>query len=148
MKFPKWAWYAIALLAVLAVVSHVGGVSPLQTCPGSQVYCPGVGCVSGKDKCVTGSRGGPSKVFSKEGFEVMKPKAWNTDWAPTSPPMFTSWPGEGVGSTPALYGSKESFTNKGSVPDDTPLFGSTTPMKKCPDNTRSPDTCLMEFPSF
>ena len=42
----------------------IGGGS----CPGSQIYCPGVGCVSGQDKCFPGARGGPSAVFSKEGF--------------------------------------------------------------------------------
>lgn len=148
MKFPKWAWYALAVVVVLAVVSMSGSVSPLQTCPGSQVYCPGVGCVSGKDKCFAGNPGGASKVFSKEGFEVMKPKPWNADWAPTDPPMYKQWPGAGTRSTPPDYGGKESFTNKGSVPDTTPLFGPTQPMKKCPDNTHSPDTCLMEFPDF
>lgn len=68
-------------------------------CPGSQYYCPGVGCVSGKDKCFAGSMGGPSAVFSKETF-------------------FGKWPGIGAGSKPPLYGTKEAFVSK-SCPDNT-----------------------------
>ena len=68
-------------------------------CPGSQYYCPGVGCVSGKDKCFAGSLGGPTKVFSKETF-------------------FGGWPGIGEGSTPPLYGTKEAFVSK-KCPDNT-----------------------------
>ena len=141
MKFPKWAWYVVAIVALLAVVSHVGGVSPLQPCPGSLVYCPGVGCVSGPDKCFAGNVGGPSKVFSKETFDIPKPKPWDAEWAPTDPHMYKEWPGPGVD-------RREQFTNKGSVPDTTPLFGPSRTQKKCPDGTRTLDTCLMEFPTF
>ena len=57
---------AVGLILVVVLylrLSKLGG-----GCPGSQIYCPGVGCVSGQDKCFPGARGGPSAVFSKEGF--------------------------------------------------------------------------------
>jgi hypothetical protein len=67
MKVPKWAWYVLALVALIAVTSVVSG--PVGAgCPGSQIYCPGVGCVSGPDKCFAGNKGGPSAIFSKETF--------------------------------------------------------------------------------
>ena len=79
-----------ALLLVAAVLYSRGG--GMERCPGTLVHCPGVGCISGRDKCVTGSKGGPSVVFSQEPFE--------------------NWPGVGVASTPPYYGEvgKEMFT--------------------------------------
>ena len=96
--------YAILVgtLVILALIVYVilpGNPMGNAICPGSQYYCPGVGCVSGKDKCFTGSMGGPSKVFSKETF-------------------FGGWPGIGTGSTPPLYGTKEAFVSK-KCPDNT-----------------------------
>lgn len=129
MRVPKWTWYVVVAAVAVAVFY---GVGPMMRpdCPGSQVWCPGVGCVSGPDKCVAGNKGGPSAVFSKEGFEVMKPKPWNADWAKFTDPAFHFWPGAGKKSSPPEYG-KETFVNK-----------------KCPDGTRSDGPCLLEFPSF
>lgn len=83
MKVPKWAWLALAV--VVLVLAVTGGGVGAGKCPGSLVYCPGVGCVSGWDKCTAGSRGGPSAVFSQE--------------------PFTDWPGVGVASVPPKYGA-------------------------------------------
>lgn len=97
-RLPTWAWMPVAVLALLLLVNYV--VRPVvgaKMCPGSQVYCPGVGCVSGQDKCFAGSLGGASKVFSKE--------------------TFSQWPGAGVRATPPVYDvAKESFTT---CPDKT-----------------------------
>ena len=76
LKFPKWTWIVLAILIGLVVMTRVSS-SPGAVCPGSQTYCPGVGCLSGPDKCIPGSRGGPSAVFSKEGFEVGSFPSWN-----------------------------------------------------------------------
>lgn len=89
-KFPQWVWLLAAGILVLGVVTMMGRGMGMTSCPGSQVYCPGVGCVSGHDKCVAGSKGGPSVVFSQEPFE--------------------NWPGVGVASQPPNYGSVEAFT--------------------------------------
>jgi len=129
MKLPRWTWYVV--VAVIAVaVFFMAGVSQPADCPGSQVFCPGVGCVSGPDKCFAGSKGGPTAVFSKEGFDVMKPKPWNADWAAAIMPSFKSWPGKDKPSAPPDYG-KEKFVNR-----------------KCPDGSRTDGPCLMEFPGF
>jgi len=83
-KIAQWVWIAAAGLVLLGVVSSLGGIGGSR-CPGSQVYCPGVGCLSGKDKCIAGAKGGPSVVFSQEPFE--------------------NWPGVGVASKPPNYGA-------------------------------------------
>jgi hypothetical protein len=97
---PRWAWMPLAIIILFFIVNYI--VSPVvgaKTCPGSYVYCPGVGCVSGQDKCFAGSLGGASKVFSKE--------------------TFTSWPGAGVRAEPPVYEvAKETFAMK-SCPDGT-----------------------------
>ena len=127
MKFPKWTLYVVVLVALVALTSLV--TTPVgMGCPGSQIYCPGVGCVSGPDKCFAGNQGGPSAVFSKEGFEVMKPKAWNADWAKFSEHEFHFWPGKGKASIPPEYG-REKFVSK-----------------SCPGGYRSDGPCLMDFP--
>jgi hypothetical protein len=130
MKFPRWTWYVVVAVVALGVIVmfSTAGVEKQADCPGSHVFCPGVGCVSGPDKCFAGNQGGPSAVFSKEGFEVMKPKPWNADWAKAIQPAFESWPGAGTKSIPPDYG-KETFVSK-----------------RCPDGTRSDGPCLMEFP--
>jgi hypothetical protein len=72
LKFPKKVpvWAIVAIVAVLVIVFlSKSGTTTMGQCPGSQVYCAGVGCVSGADKCVPGAAGGPSKVFSKETFQ-------------------------------------------------------------------------------
>jgi hypothetical protein len=78
LKFPKWAPIALValLLVVLVMASHgaVGGGMCLDT----QTYCPGVGCLSGPDKCVPGAKGGPSAVFSKEGYANSSFPQWST----------------------------------------------------------------------
>ena len=94
-KIPIWVWPIVAVVVLFAVVGGGTGLAGMS-CPGSQVYCPGVGCVSGQDKCFPGSRGGASSVFSKE--------------------TFTQWPGVGVRAKPPVY--KESFVNK-KCPDGT-----------------------------
>jgi len=67
-KVPVWA--IVAVVVIVALFLMRGGTQMMVQCPGSQVYCPGVGCLSGADKCTAGAMGGPSKVFSKETFEV------------------------------------------------------------------------------
>lgn len=126
MKFPRWSWYLILAVVAMAAFFMSGPVAD-ASCPGSQVHCPGVGCVSGPDKCIPGNKGGASAVFSREGFDVMKPKPWNADWAAFIPPAFRSWPGTGTPSTPPDYG-KEGFVSK-----------------TCPGKYRSDGPCLMEF---
>jgi len=56
-------WILIGLL-VLVVFGYVSVQGPGVQCNGSMVYCPGVGCVSGPDKCKPSSTGGPSATFS------------------------------------------------------------------------------------
>jgi len=56
-------WILVGLL-VLIVFGYVSVQGPGVQCNGSMVYCPGVGCVSGPDKCKSGSPGGPSAIFS------------------------------------------------------------------------------------
>jgi hypothetical protein len=76
-KLPKWSWAVLAAVVLAGLVLTVRGAVPGGTCPGSQTYCPGVGCLSGPDKCVPGAKGGPSSVFSKEGFEAGSFPSWN-----------------------------------------------------------------------
>ena len=71
---PPLVWMPAIILGLLLLLNYL--VFPAvgkQACPGSQVYCPGVGCVSGQDKCFAGSLGGASKVFSKETFTAECP---------------------------------------------------------------------------
>ncbi len=90
-KIPLWVGLLVGALAIAVLFLRNGGAEALASCPGSLVYCPGVGCVSGMDKCVSGSTGGPNAVFSKETF-----------------------------------------------------VNPCTPMKTCPDGTRTDGPCLME----
>ena len=61
-KIPlKWILLGLLVLMVFGYVSVQG---PGVQCEGSKVYCPGVGCVSGPDKCKPSSIGGPSATFS------------------------------------------------------------------------------------
>uniref|UniRef100_A0A6C0AJT7 Uncharacterized protein n=1 Tax=viral metagenome TaxID=1070528 RepID=A0A6C0AJT7_9ZZZZ len=62
-KLPM-KWLLIGLL-VLIVAGFVSFQAPGVQCPGSMIYCPNVGCVSGPEKCTPGYTGGPSAVFSK-----------------------------------------------------------------------------------
>lgn len=67
-KTPMWVAVLLGVLVIAALVLTKGGAQAIADCPGSQMYCPGVGCISGEDKCFAGSTGGPSQVFSKETF--------------------------------------------------------------------------------
>ena len=68
-KMPMWGWVVLALVVLGAVIAALGSTSAMvRGCPGTGIYCPGVGCVSGQDKCFPGSKGGPTAVFSKETF--------------------------------------------------------------------------------
>jgi hypothetical protein len=77
-RVPKWAYIALAAVVLLALVTKMGGASAVGGCLDTQTYCPGVGCLSGADKCTPGASGGPSIVFSKEGFEASSFPQWNT----------------------------------------------------------------------
>jgi len=99
MKIPMIVWL-LAAVALLFVAFTVIPIATTPSCPGSQIYCPGVGCVSGVDKCVPMHRGGPSRVFSKETFEA--------------------WPGANIRAQPPVY--KEAFVNK-KCPDGTRTDG-------------------------
>lgn len=77
-KVSKWTLVAAAVFAVVVFMVLVPNGGVVKGCPGSQVYCPGVGCVSGPDKCVPGARGGASAVFSKEGFASPPPGVTKT----------------------------------------------------------------------
>lgn len=82
-RIKKWMmWTALALVFVVVLASVGSKAAEVGSCPGSQVYCPGVGCVSGMDKCQSGNSGGASAVFSKETFtnqcRSMKPCAGGT----------------------------------------------------------------------
>jgi hypothetical protein len=69
-KMKKWMWPAVGIavlvIAYMLITPTLG--QNMSMCPGTQYYCPGVGCVSGADKCIPGNRGGASAVFSKETF--------------------------------------------------------------------------------
>lgn len=68
MKLPRtWSLLALAVVAVFAYVIAMRSPT-MNGCLKSQTYCPGVGCVSGPDKCVPQSFGGPSRIFSRETF--------------------------------------------------------------------------------
>lgn len=88
-KLKVWLVAVGAVVVLGVLVMTLSPATGMAGCPSNQVYCPGVGCLSGKDKCVPGAKGGPSAVFSKEGFK--------------------SWPGAGFTSTPPEYGEKETF---------------------------------------
>jgi hypothetical protein len=83
-------WILIALL-ILVLAGYVSFQAPGVQCPGSMVYCPGVGCVSGPEKCIPGATGGPMATFSTtwEGFTNGKD-------------MFPEVPVFAVGSTPTV----------------------------------------------
>jgi hypothetical protein len=68
----------VVVVGILAVLMVPRMTQP--SCPGSLVWCPGVGCVSGPDKCIAGSRGGASRIFSRETFVNKKcPDGTRTD---------------------------------------------------------------------
>jgi hypothetical protein len=77
LKFPKWAPIALVVVVFAILMMSKAGGTASGVCPGSQTYCPGVGCLSGPDKCVPGAKGGASAVFSKEGFEASSFPSWN-----------------------------------------------------------------------
>lgn len=100
-KRTNLVYFAAAALVVVVVVGYLltGNRPGGGMCPGNLYYCPGVGCVSGQDKCFPGSQGGAGAVFSKETFK--------------------QWPGPGVTATPPVYDvAKENFVSK-KCPDGT-----------------------------
>lgn len=112
---------AVIAVAILYVAFRSMGVVG-ETCPGSQVYCPGVGCVSGMDKCIPGSRGGANAVFSKEPFvSNSNPPKYEMILRPFQFAELPKPPQMKVNFTP-----KDKFI-------------------KCPDNTFGDGQCLMEF---
>jgi hypothetical protein len=62
--------FVVATAVAFLIRTYFGSAGGV--CPGSLYYCPGVGCVSGQDKCFAGSRGGASAVFSRETFVSKK----------------------------------------------------------------------------
>lgn len=74
---PYWAYIVVGIAVALYVFAVPMKTVMKMGCPGTQIYCPGVGCVSGQDKCFAG---GASKVFSKETFVNKKcPDGTRTD---------------------------------------------------------------------
>jgi hypothetical protein len=61
-KIPL-TWILLGVL-VLFLVGFISIQGPGVQCPGSMTFCPGVGCVSGPEKCNAGYTGGPSATFS------------------------------------------------------------------------------------
>jgi hypothetical protein len=118
-------WLPVAVLALVGVLAVAWFVQPVgkvaNGCAANQVYCPGVGCLSGPDKCKAGNAGGPARVFSSvEHFEVLRPA--DVKEAPLTEPFEVS-----------------SF---GTFPAISPPSGK---RKSCPGGTRSDGACLMEF---
>jgi hypothetical protein len=111
---------ALVVLGVLIwVVQPVARVA--NGCAANQFYCPGVGCLSGPDKCKAGNAGGPARVFSSvEHFEVLRPSDLKD--TPVTEPFEVS-----------------SF---GTFPTVSPP---SIQRKSCPGGTRSDGACLMEF---
>jgi hypothetical protein len=64
LKIPTWVWVSVLLVVALYFGLSFVPSGMVQQCPDALYNCPGVGCVSGPDKCVPGNKGGPSKVFS------------------------------------------------------------------------------------
>lgn len=118
-------WLPVAVLALVGVLAVVWFVQPVgkvaNGCAASQFYCPGVGCLSGPDKCKAGNAGGPARVFSSvEHFDVLRPAGVKE--APLTEPFEAS----SFGTFPAII----------------PPSGQ---RKSCPGGTRSDGACLMEF---
>ena len=67
-KYTVWVGILIGVGTLVLLFWAKGGAEAVNGCAPNQVYCQGVGCVSGKDKCVPFAVGGPSAVFSKETF--------------------------------------------------------------------------------
>lgn len=110
---------AVGLLAVVWFVQPVGKAA--NGCAANQFYCPGVGCLSGADKCKAGNAGGPARVFSSvEHFEVLRPT--DLKESPVTEPFEAS-----------------SF---GTFPKVSPPSGE---RRSCAGGTRSDGACLMEF---
>jgi hypothetical protein len=74
----KWAPIVLVVVVVIGLWLLQSRTGVMGMCPSSQTYCPGVGCLSGPDKCIPGAKGGASAVFSKEGFEASSFPSWPT----------------------------------------------------------------------
>lgn len=146
----KWLYGALAVVIVLALASRMGGFSMTPTCKGSYVYCPGVGCVSGVDKCFPYNQGGASSVFSKETFIGSF-----FDGVPMSVPETNDKPLKYEESThPPLTPINEYSLMKkpqehkeAPKPESWSFWGSREGFvsKTCPDGTRTDGPCLMDF---
>lgn len=119
MSLMGWSVLILAALVIAITIFRAAGPSGMM-CPGSQIYCPGVGCVSGPDKCFPGSKGGASAVFSHEGFEN----------------QVAEFPEPGLD-----IGGRMATSNPAAAGPDRPL-------QTCPGGYRSDGPCLMEFPRF
>ena len=149
-KIPRWAYGALALLVVVILAGRgMGAMAP--TCKGSYVYCPGVGCVSGVDKCFPYNQGGASSVFSKETFIGSF-----FDGVPMSVPETNDKPLQYEESThPPLTPINEySLMKKPQEHKEAPksetswnFWGTREKFvsKTCPDGTRTDGPCLMQF---
>jgi hypothetical protein len=109
----------VLALAALWFVQPVARVA--NGCAASQYYCPGVGCLSGPDKCKAGNAGGPARVFSSvEHFQVLRPSDLKES------PVTEAFEASSFGTFPTR-----------SPP--------TVDRKSCPGGTRSDGACLMDF---
>jgi hypothetical protein len=147
-SIPAWAYFVVAVALVVAFGGWgMRAVAP--TCKGSYVYCPGVGCVSGVDKCFPYNQGGASSVFSKEtfigaffdGIPASVPETQHTalKYTATTRPPLTPINEYSLMKKP--YEHKEQPQPKQSWFKARETFVS----KKCPDGTRTDGPCLMEF---
>jgi hypothetical protein len=75
------------------VFGYVSIQAPGVQCPGSMIHCPGVGCVSGPEKCKAGATGGPSEVFSR---------TWEKEQFVNGKDMYPGIPELKIGPTPVL----------------------------------------------
>lgn len=150
MKIPKWVWGIVFVAVVVLIASQVLGGGLMPTCKGSYVYCPGVGCVSGVDKCFPYNQGGASSVFSKETFIGSF-----FDGVPQSVPETHNKPLKYTESThPPLTPINEySMMKKPQEHKEAPKLSMFQRLfsregfvsKTCPDGTRTDGPCLMEF---
>lgn len=72
-QYPAWVGIVLGIGTIALLFLWKGGAKAINGCAGNQYYCPGVGCLSGPDKCVPANTGGPAAVFSKETFTAECP---------------------------------------------------------------------------
>jgi hypothetical protein len=118
-------WMLIGAVVLVGLAWLLWAAQPVARavngCAANQFYCPGVGCLSGPDKCKAGNAGGPARVFSSvEHFEVLRPA--DLKQSPVTEPFEAS--------------------TFGTFPKVSPPR---VERKSCPGGTRSDGACLMEF---